>query len=312
MPADTTAPSLINLSFASALDLSSGDRMLDISGMAGDDLSGVSFIKLQFWIVSDQYTSSRITGFSAFYTVSAPSSGATSFSFAHQVGEFVPRGVYSLDEVMIFDKAGNMQQLTAEQVLATGSPVQLVLHDGNPGAIALPSTGDDYVVGVDSNNFLRGFAGNDTLLGGAGYNRLEGGDGNDVLVPGSIYDFMDGGPGTDTVTWANFATPLNMTVEPYSAGNWQSRYVENFVLTAYGDTLTIRQEATVSAGAGNDVVSGAGTWWSLKGPLTVYGEAGKDSLTGGPVNDSLFGGADNDYLNGAEESDVLMIFTGCR
>jgi Ca2+-binding RTX toxin-like protein len=310
MPADTTPPTLINLNFAPTLDLSSGDRMLNIGGMAGDNHSGVSSVKLQFWSVSDTYTSSRLTGFSAYYTVSSSSPGTTSFSFAYQVGEFVPRGVYTLDEVMIFDKAGNMQQLTAEQVLATCGPVQLVLHDGNPGAVALPSTGDDHIVGVESNNFLRGYAGNDTLQGSAGYNRLEGGEGNDVLVPGSIYDFMDGGAGVDTVTWANFATPLNLTVEPYSAGNWQSRYVENFVLTAYADTLTIRQEAMVSAGAGNDIVSGAETWWSLKGPLTLYGEAGNDSLTGGPVNDNLFGGADNDYLNGAEGSDVIDGGTG--
>jgi Ca2+-binding RTX toxin-like protein len=75
-------------------------------------------------------------------------------------------------------------------------------------------------------------------------------------------------------------------------------------------TLTNIENFTVNAGGGGDTVSGAGVEGSgtaFASALTLNGEAGVDSLTGGNANDTLNGGAttDNDTLNGGAGTDLL-------
>jgi hypothetical protein len=53
---------------------------------------------------------------------------------------------------------------------------------------------------------------------------------------------------------------------------------------------------------GNDFISGA----RIRDPLTIYGDAGNDSLIGGLGDDVLVGGPGNDILYGGRGDDVLI------
>ncbi len=93
-------------------------------------------------------------------------------------------------------------------------------------AVLLPTEGDDYLVGDDSNNHLyggdgsdwiggyggddtlegekgddslKGGLGNDTLLGGDGNDSIRGEEGNDILKGGKDNDYLSGGYGDDSL-----------------------------------------------------------------------------------------------------------------
>lgn len=57
--------------------------------------------------------------------------------------------------------------------------------------------GNNYLLGNDGGNDLRGYAGNDTLMGLAGTDSLRGGEGNDSLVGDGASDYLEGGKGKD-------------------------------------------------------------------------------------------------------------------
>ena len=64
----------------------------------------------------------------------------------------------------------------------------------------------------------------------------------------------------------------------------------------------------VSAGDGNDVISGAGgagTGAVFTAALTIFGAGGNDTLTGGSGDDVIFGGDGNDILAGGDGDDTL-------
>ena len=79
-------------------------------------------------------------------------------------------------------------------------------NDGAPGEgdqlhgdieLVIGGSGDDYVVGNDRANSLRGGAGDDILIGLAGNDRLEGDAGSDRLYGGAGKDVLAGGNGKD-------------------------------------------------------------------------------------------------------------------
>ena len=117
----------------------------------------------------------------------------------------------------------------------------------------------------------------DTLIGGIGSDTIDGGDGADVAVfAGDQSDY----------TFASSADGLTVTVTDRSTG----------------DVDTVTNVETLSFDDGDIAVSHDGTGLVLMGQstdnievvgsvgVTVLGEAGDDTLTGGDGNDTIDGG----------------------
>ncbi|GAA1312550.1 calcium-binding protein [Planotetraspora silvatica] len=82
----------------------------------------------------------------------------------------------------------------------------------------------------------------------------------------------------------------------------------NFVLGQAGDdTITVGEDATVSAGDGNDTVYASGYVIvdGGKGNDVVRGGTGRQVLSGGDGNDRIYGGTGSDVLYGGKGNDVL-------
>jgi Ca2+-binding RTX toxin-like protein len=189
-------------------------------------------------------------------------------------------------------------------------------------------TGDDTLVGGNGNDTMYGFDGNDVFVGGAGTDAMYGEDGNDGFDLNAVSDLtgwvVNGGAGSDGVDLIQGVLQLG-TALPFTAIELLDTYNTDFRGTAGADSYDFRPyntwspgfglpaEILLSAGAGDDVVYASQT--ALGGFFnTINGEAGNDSLTGGPSgdllnggdqNDTLVGGSGNDTLNGGSGSDRL-------
>jgi VCBS repeat-containing protein len=94
-----------------------------------------------------------------------------------------------------------------------------------PDFIAIPTAGDDTVVGtvaadtisgLDGNDILVGLDGDDTLNGGAGADMLLGGAGADTLAGGVGNDILSGGIGADRFVLAETGAADGATIVDYS------------------------------------------------------------------------------------------------
>jgi Ca2+-binding RTX toxin-like protein len=135
------------------------------------------------------------------------------------------------------------------------------------------TAGNDDLQGLGGNDKLTGLAGNDTLQGGKGRDSLDGGDGDD-----SLYDDVVFGPGQATQLADQDADVLKG-----GAGN-------DYLVGGPGDKMY--------GGPGNDGFS------NPLGGASIYGEAGDDQISGGPVyrgagiTKFADGGAGNDSFFG--------------
>lgn len=171
---------------------------------------------------------------------------------------------------------------------------------------------------------LLGGAGNDTLIGGTGSDLLNGGDGNNSLVGGAGNDTLQANAGLDSLTGG-------LGDDSISGGLGLDRLIEsadanltltNTALVGVGaDVLSGIETAQLTGGNGNNTL--IASVFTL-GPVTLFGGAGNDTLTGTGLadvldggagndsliglagNDSLTGGLGNDSLDGGNDSDVLV------
>ncbi|HSW13532.1 MAG TPA: hypothetical protein VLI06_11880 [Solimonas sp.] len=160
------------------------------------------------------------------------------------------------------------------------------------------NTGNDTLVGDDTDNLLSGGGGNDSLDGGAGLNNLQGGAGNDSFLAHAGDDLIDGGNGTDLVSYAGAGqgvrVNLGISGAQFTGGGGIDSLVaiENLTGSAGNDTLTGRTDANLISGLG-----------------------GNDVLAGGLGNDTLSGGAGIDFflfdttLNKTTNVDLITDFS---
>lgn len=147
----------------------------------------------------------------------------------------------------------------------------------------------------------------DTIIGGQGNDTLNGGGGDDVfsLVGNGCryvegYDTYQGGVGQDAIVangrnvdlgLKSFSATNSVEVIDFSAVTGKARIVGD-----YGDNLfdfsavTIKGNASIDAGGGND---------------TVFGSAGNDTMLGNSGNDYLSGGIGADRLSGGNGNDTF-------
>jgi Ca2+-binding RTX toxin-like protein len=183
------------------------------------------------------------------------------------------------------------------------APVRIDLS----GATASGETGEnDTYLEVER---ARGGSAGDVLIGTSGPNILDGRGGDDTLDGGPGADFFFGGDGSDTVTYANRAVPVNVTIFDNAPNDGEAGEgdnvpvdtgVENVVGGPDSDTLEGDDLAnTIDGGAGHDILRGHG------GNDTLVGGVEQDTLEGGAENDVLVGGLDADDLSGGAGADTV-------
>ncbi len=151
------------------------------------------------------------------------------------------------------------------------------------------AAGDETVI-IDYSNGLFALG---TANAAANGIHVDLGTGSDALK-------IQGSAGPDTVTLGTLGIAVNTD--------------------AYPDVVVANLSAvqlTVSTGAGNDHISGAGgsgtgspfpvgvSLYGGDGNDVIVGGSGDDSIFGGPGNDSLSGGLGDDYLDGEDGDDTL-------
>jgi Ca2+-binding RTX toxin-like protein len=186
-----------------------------------------------------------------------------------------------------------------------------ILVDGQELIVemAVPTEGDDTLIGDDFDNYINGLGGNDLISGLAGNDYLNGGIGNDYLNGDVGDDILDGrgditgldtfagGAGNDTYGIYNSATSI---IENDNEGLDTVWTVVDYILPFSLDRAYLVGNTAVTGNAGNNVFSGYGV-----GNNTIYGLGGDDVLYGGEGNDYLNGGIGRDYLDGGVGNDIL-------
>jgi Ca2+-binding RTX toxin-like protein len=166
----------------------------------------------------------------------------------------------------------------------------------------ITGSGNDVIIGTNSDNTLIGNDGNDTLVGNFGSDGLFGGSGDDILQGGDgdgfgDGDVLDGGPGFDAADYGDsfldgvsvdLAAPLGSQAFRGTAQGDFLISIENVFASLFSDTL----------------IGDAGPNWlqGRDGDDILDGGAGADILDGGNGIDTL------DYSNssGAVEVDLLI------
>ena len=174
--------------------------------------------------------------------------------------------------------------------------------------ISCPSTvdgqgGNDALTGNNDADNLRGGAGNDVIAGARGNDDMEGGDGNDVLIwnNGDGNDVVDGDAGNDeTVVNGAPTAGDQFTIKPQ--GN-RVRFDRVNLGLFFIDLSSER--LTVNGLGGNDTMT-ADPGLAALTALTLKGDQGTDTITGGDGADRIFGGDDVDTLAGGAGGDELV------
>ncbi|MBI1312273.1 hypothetical protein GC176_13370, partial [bacterium] len=194
--------------------------------------------------------------------------------------------------------------LTAEA--AAGTELAITFNGG---------AGNDVLSGYAT---LNGDGGNDTLEGGEGANAINGGLGDDVIVLSGGDDTISGGGGfdvveyngteaDDTLSLVEAANVLTVSGLLTGTADVTAADIERIDVTGGSgdDDITldaVTTQALVDAGAGDDGVD-ASTMTAAS--VTVFGGAGKDSISGGDQADELSGGAGDDFITGGMGDDVI-------
>lgn len=183
-----------------------------------------------------------------------------------------------------------------------------------------------------------------TVTGGAGNDTLIGGAGNDTFIGGVGADILTGGAGSDTVSYANSAAAVTVTltlttaqIGTGDAAGDRLSGIERVIGTDFDDTLTGDSmdnrldggvgDDTLNGGAGADILDGGvgidtavytGSKLGVSVDLNLTGEqggvgdaagdrlAGIDNLTGSALGDILQGNGDDNVLNGGAGNDLLI------
>jgi Ca2+-binding RTX toxin-like protein len=153
---------------------------------------------------------------------------------------------------------------------------------------------NDSVIAVENavsgsgNDSLSGTPGANELRSGAGADKLDGGDGDDVLDGGTGADRLGGGKGLDTLTYADRAASLSVTLDA-SANDGES---------GEGDNASLDLEHVIG-GAAADSLAGSDL------AVTLEGRGGGDTLTGGVGNDLLVPGFLGGHDLGTDGADTI-------
>ena len=240
------------------------------------------------------------------------------------VTEAAGEGADTVLSSISYTLGANVENLTltgAGNLNATGNAAGNVIS-GNTGNNTLAGLGGadalDGGAGTDTATYAASAAGVNvslaTGLGGGGdaegdtlvgIENLTGSGQNDILEGDGANNVLAGGSGNDTVSYANAAAAVTVSLAQTTAQNTIGAGTdtltgfENLTGSAFDDTLTGNSVANIlTGGLGADIISASG------GADRLDGGAGNDSLTGGTGADTFVyaagGGADvvTDFSHG--------------
>ena len=243
----------------------------------------------------------------------------------------VERGL-ALKKLVEVDSSGNVTTNYVAYLLGAESidfEVESLILTGDSGNNVLTGgAGDDTLYGLAGDDILTGLAGNDTLAGGDDNDRLYGGDGHDHIYGGDgvdyIYgeagnDILDGGASTDVAFFDYSAATADLTLDlsdttrwkQNSNGTWASGTgagyeYQRFVANGETDYFKNIEGFSITAGSGNDALTGGDTPNGGNYYDYLNGGAGDDRLEGGAGNDILVGGDGDDTLDGGAGTDLAI------
>ncbi|MCZ8154128.1 MAG: Hint domain-containing protein [Rhodobacteraceae bacterium] len=176
-------------------------------------------------------------------------------------------------------------------------------HEQSVANVLTGGTGNDSLLGGAGNDTLSGGAGNDTILGGTGNDVITGGAGSDsllgedgddtfIVTNGSQVDSIFGGTGNDSISFTTATVGANVVFSGTGSGSQN--------LVGVGAVAFTGIEG-IDGSDLNDTLNAA----SSGGNVTLRGNGGADTITGGSANDALFGGAGADTLSGNAGNDVI-------
>ena len=230
-----------------------------------------------------------ITDFSSGDVIDLRGYGVNSLS---QLGPYMSQS--GANVVIAFD-ANN--QITLQNVALSQLSAASFGLPGTTPIVATGTAGDDTLVGQGGDDMLYGLAGNDTLVGNGGNDLLDGGPGADT---------MTGGPGNDTYYVDNLGDKIVETAGG-GAQDWAYVSVSNYVLPDYIEVAAL----STTAGARLDSQSTTGvTMFGNAGSDTLVGTAGNDAFNAGDGDDMIYGRAGNDGISGGAGNDWLIGETG--
>jgi Ca2+-binding RTX toxin-like protein len=166
---------------------------------------------------------------------------------------------------------------------------------------------NDTITGSSADNQLTGGAGNDTLDGGAGADQLRGGDGNDTLTIDSSDTVVDGGNGIDTVNLTGNGMTFNLAFSNIEIANGTggNDQIDGSVGTTGPLTLNGNGGSdTLTGGSSGDTINGG------DGDDSLFGNGGADTINGGPGIDFINSGDGDDTIHGDSENDTIFAGDG--
>ncbi len=200
-----------------------------------------------------------------------------------------------------------------------------VAQISDSGTVLAGTSGDDVLVGQNTQSTLHGAAGDDLLLAGLGGGVLNGGAGADIFVlrpagdPLVIEDFEPGQDQIDMSYFPGLRNPGQLQVQTLPDGiQLQWGDTEITLHSADGTPLTLQDLWPNGFAVPDRVQLGetlpAGTYYGTSGADVlngtvkhdqIRGRAGNDTLNGEDGNDQLWGGTGRDLLNGGQGQDRL-------
>ena len=293
LPADTTPPTLINLSFPSTIDVSSGSKSVEFGAQA-NDASGIS--QVVYWFDKKLVTNIgaySLVGLYSGWDDATPNQASDSLI----VSTATAPGTYNITSVDVKDKAGNVRTYTTADLLALGQRTSFTVSDGifvpnsltatvstEPGKIILSISTAQWSAANNSLNFALNYDSSvvhfDTWRSGGSGSYSASSSASEVGASGTL----------------NFTSSINN-------GGDKTDFIQLIFTTseAVGKFAYTIASATVNAGAVANITGS----YQFALPLIKTGSALVDTLIGGAGDDTLSGGAGNDFLTGAAGNDFL-------
>lgn len=221
----------------------------------------------------------------------------------------------------IFDGKEKTVTLTgAASIFSAAKYSKLATIDGaGVGAIEL--------VGNSKKNYIIASANGSTISGGKGNDTLVGGEGADVFIydKGGGKDVIEGFGAGDVISLGNSVEIRDAQIKgsnsviKFAGGSLTIKDTKIATLTSGGNDILFQNGAFIDKK--NSVVTVYGSYKDkinladlgvltadatlTKGKMTIAGDSGANSITGGTGKDSINGGAGADYISGGKGKDSL-------
>jgi trimeric autotransporter adhesin len=215
-----------------------------------------------------------------------------------------------------------------------------ILVDGQELIVemAVPTQGDDVLVGdaspnnidgLGGNDLISGLAGSDNLSGSAGNDSIDGGDGNDILSGGDGSDSLNGGNGGDLLQGDAGSNTLNggdgnddilsssandivdggtghdNLIINYSGQNVGANIFFNNGIgnTSTGGFIQNIEQIDFVGSTSDDTFDASGTTFVFRNSPFIFGIA--TNLRGNLGNDTIIGSDGDDNISGGDGNDSL-------